>query len=809
MVLWVAVLGTGATAMQPEPSRGPAVGLPVAVHARDTTSGATSGLLFKPAGADPAAASGLAAPLTQASPGPGTPLFTAAALHWASQQQWRPHGLVGAPPPQIGHHLAYDPVGERVILLEGGVPGRMWARDGCQWSALTPSSLPLPRQFGALTTGTMNVLLFGGAGPGQLLSDTWEWNGVQWTQHVSPFEPPRRHRHAMAFDEARQRFVLFGGFDNGYTTLGDTWEFDGGGWGLIPPGTAPSARGDHAMAYDSDRGCVVLFGGHDGGSALADTWEFDGATWSQATPAANPPAMAGHAMAYDSVAQRVILTGADPLAPAAPCQTWEYDGSTWIQRPSTTALTSRVRHRMAFHQKDREMVLFGGIALAAPITLGDTWTLDAPRDLAINSMSLGLDFLPATETLPIDGNTAVPAESYIGLTFSVRDGAQGSVRAGTSETARFGRETNGNGSDLFTYIFDGSAPECLPTGSAPGDLNRSLDAEEGLVATAGAQELNGVDLFPWAYHTDLNITVPALTATPRMYFTVAPDHLGQVPASWWNGIAHRSAASILVTQWDPVAQTWSCPALWLSFADLHVGAPGAQVPLTVDEEIDALSLGRNDVSGGPPEFMAFSTRITRAGGAPTAAPDQMMIARVDAAAGPTPLPSVPMLVDFPTARLQGARPGRRASVLSGRLGIRPGGGGFPGDDPDGWCFWDPCDRVGGRGIFNSLSSQAAPPIMLPWPSTAGAAATYRHELGGETLTTVATGDVGDVAVLVIGTDPFLAPLVVVGGLAMPAGTAQLRLPVTPALAGISLTFHWLTTDPGFTSITRASMAMHF
>ena len=33
------------------------------------------------------------------------------------------------------------------------------------------------------------------------------------------------------------------------------------------------------MAYDAARGKVVLFGGYDGQTNLADTWEWDGQAW--------------------------------------------------------------------------------------------------------------------------------------------------------------------------------------------------------------------------------------------------------------------------------------------------------------------------------------------------------------------------------------------------------------------------------------------------------------------------------------------------------------------------------------------------
>jgi hypothetical protein len=80
----------------------------------------------------------------------------------------------------------------------------------------------------------------------------------------------RRSQHALAYDAARQRVVLFGGWNTGY--LFDTWEWDGGTWSQRSPSASPSARFGHALAYDVARQRVVLFGGQGPTGHLSDTW---------------------------------------------------------------------------------------------------------------------------------------------------------------------------------------------------------------------------------------------------------------------------------------------------------------------------------------------------------------------------------------------------------------------------------------------------------------------------------------------------------------------------------------------------------
>jgi hypothetical protein len=122
------------------------------------------------------------------------------------------------------------------------------------------------------------VVVFGGLDPGNMqpvqFADTWEWNGMSWAARASAVRPTERYRHAMTYDAVRQRVVLFGGdrelipFEN--LLLADTWLWDGVNWAQAHP--VPTGRQEHAMAYDAARHRVVLFGRRDY-NRLEDTWE--------------------------------------------------------------------------------------------------------------------------------------------------------------------------------------------------------------------------------------------------------------------------------------------------------------------------------------------------------------------------------------------------------------------------------------------------------------------------------------------------------------------------------------------------------
>jgi hypothetical protein len=107
----------------------------------------------------------------------------------------------------------------------------------------------------------------------------------------------------MAYDPADGHVVLFGGYFASACN-GDTWEFDGTDW--TPGSAGPGARCNHAMVYDAARARIVLFGG----GSSADTWEYDGASWSgPVSTTTTPPGGSDSAMSYDVARRRVVWFG--------------------------------------------------------------------------------------------------------------------------------------------------------------------------------------------------------------------------------------------------------------------------------------------------------------------------------------------------------------------------------------------------------------------------------------------------------------------------------------------------------------------
>jgi len=261
--------------------------------------------------------------------------------------------------------------------------GRATAQCPPVWMPASPATAPVARYGHAMAYDSqrgVTVLFGGGDNPNSpiALSDTWEWNGVTWTQRASFAFPPGRLYYAMAYDSARGVTVLFGGLLNGSGLLADTWEWDGTNWTQRTPATSAPARYGHAMVFDSARGVTLLFGGNPviaggSGSPLNDTWEWNGTNWTQRTPATAPPGRYLHAMAYDGVRHVTVLFGGGGSIPQygfpPPLgDTWEWNGTNWAARTPAAAPSARFWHTMAYGTQGTT-VLFGGWSAS----MNDTW----------------------------------------------------------------------------------------------------------------------------------------------------------------------------------------------------------------------------------------------------------------------------------------------------------------------------------------------------------------------------------------------------------------------------------------------------
>jgi hypothetical protein len=281
------------------------------------------------------------------------------------------------PGPRYGHGMVYDKARKRVVLF-GGIPaerdyqnvyGDTWEYDGVRWVEVTPAAPgPSPRfghgmVYDAKRRVTVMSSCFGWCG------DVWEWDGTTWGQVPTGGSLPARSTPRLIFDEARQKVLFTGGYEQSGEWIDDLWQYETPVWNRIAPDLQPLRREYSFVVFDGDASRAVWFGGVDIWSP--EPWKND--TWSWDSQV-DPPAL------------REVLTSTVP--------------SPRKQSSSPGAVWDEARH---------EVVLFGGEIPTYPYVSDETWTFAGNVN----------DTTPPDITVP--GPLVVDAASASGavVTFSV------------------------------------------------------------------------------------------------------------------------------------------------------------------------------------------------------------------------------------------------------------------------------------------------------------------------------------------------------------------------------------------------------
>ncbi|MCI0587697.1 MAG: kelch repeat-containing protein [Planctomycetes bacterium] len=292
----------------------------------------------------------------------------------------------GNPGTRFNAYLAQSPSPGRVVLFGGGVvviptppvgyvpiiDGSTWEFDtqSIAWTNVTPAGpSPSPRQLAntVYDSSRGRTVLFGGTnGYGTAFyADTWEWDGTAWA-NVTPVggpSPVARAWHSMAYDSARQRTVLFGGYNG--SQLGDTWEWDGTQWIQILPSTSPAPRSSGAIAYDPWTERVVLFAGSFGWPiGLNDTWEYDGTNWYPVgTVGPVPPPQYLHRMVGDPVRGGILVYGAFGNGWSPLNDTWRYHRASLVANPPDPPAGTTVSYQLSL-PGDAGLPYVAGVSLS-------------------------------------------------------------------------------------------------------------------------------------------------------------------------------------------------------------------------------------------------------------------------------------------------------------------------------------------------------------------------------------------------------------------------------------------------------------
>lgn len=207
-------------------------------------------------------------------------------------------------------------------------------------------------------------------------TDTWTWDGLNWTLMSTPTVPPIRGAAAFGYDPILQKCILFGGASGSASVLSDTWEWDGTTWTQLSPATIPLGRSSARLTFDANRGRLVLLGGSSplaqpAWNALTDQWEWDGANWVLINGSI-PYNRSGSVSFFDTGRSRLVEYGGATYWGTFD-ETREFDGAGWSAVSMASPPPAR-RYAAGFYDSWRGTgVMHGGWGVGTSLVYADTW----------------------------------------------------------------------------------------------------------------------------------------------------------------------------------------------------------------------------------------------------------------------------------------------------------------------------------------------------------------------------------------------------------------------------------------------------
>ena len=299
----------------------------------------------------------------------------------SSQPNWVLLHPTTSPPPLGQSGFAYNTNTNEGIVFGGIYKDKWsddtWIWDGNNWSISNVTNKPPARTNLAMAYDEARdkMVIFGGSMDKTVFDDTWEWDGNAWKLINPAHTPPARCCHAMAYDSVQKKVLLYGGW-NGNTGefFSDTWAWDGEDWTELPQGNEPLASAHTLVKFSSGNKIIST------PSGFNNTWEWDGKVWNQINNASLTPHRADGRSVYDNKYERIILFGGINSGTVFLNDTWVFDGQNWTLLDILSSPPARYSSILFYDVKRNSVILFGGVG--ADGVLGDTWELTLPKDLS-------------------------------------------------------------------------------------------------------------------------------------------------------------------------------------------------------------------------------------------------------------------------------------------------------------------------------------------------------------------------------------------------------------------------------------------
>ncbi len=269
--------------------------------------------------------------------------------------------------------LVYDPVRNRMVMWSGDPSAdrlKTWEYYSGNWHQVNTAAAPAGGGFsvGACYDTVRNevVLVMQRS---SILTDTWTYNGTNWTLKSPATSPVGTVTEKLVFDTVNGVAVLVGGASGPVIKV---WTWNGTTWADISPVPRPANRASFALGYYPPDDVTILFGGSAG---FTDTWELSvtNGTWTQLTPATTPT-LTLPKMTWMPPVSRMVMFGGG----TAGNMTWLWDGTDWTNAAPSPDIPVRTNAIIGYDGEVSKTMEFGGRTVPANITLYETWFLEGP-----------------------------------------------------------------------------------------------------------------------------------------------------------------------------------------------------------------------------------------------------------------------------------------------------------------------------------------------------------------------------------------------------------------------------------------------
>ncbi|HET7380888.1 MAG TPA: hypothetical protein VFJ24_12660 [Gaiellales bacterium] len=312
-------------------------------------------------------------------------------------------GVAGVPAPRTDASTAYDAANGTIVMFGGversGNLDETWTWDGDTWRRRHPAHTPPARERSvmAFDPASGHVILFGGlacpppaptdmigcdyVGAPTLLSDTWSWDGHDWSQ-VKTAHSPRvayfsEHMVGAGADSANRQLVLltFVKLVVG-NEIPDTWTFRAGDWVQLHPKHSPFDMEFGGPAFDTISGRLLVqqsggphvdcFGSQPCASVPRPrynmTWAWDGTDWKDLGPGLNTPHDYGTLIDAGRSGLMLIAIGGILM----------WNGSKWGPGSPLPWGDERTGWTGSFDAHSGQLIVYGGRSWETNHLFGDT-----------------------------------------------------------------------------------------------------------------------------------------------------------------------------------------------------------------------------------------------------------------------------------------------------------------------------------------------------------------------------------------------------------------------------------------------------